>query len=139
MKILGIAASDGIIISKVFKLENIELKVPENVVSSPDKELIKLQEVLEQTTTELGVIRDITAKKIDEEHAIIFDAHIQIANDPEMFNQVKDLIMNFNNNAAYAFMSVSETFATIFDSMDSEYMRERAVDVRDVSRKLGTF
>lgn len=136
MKILGIAASDGITISKVFKLENIELNVPENVVSSPDKELVKLQEALEQTTMELGILRDKTVKKIDEEHAVIFDAHIQIANDPEMFVQVKDLIVNSNYNAAYAFMSVSERFASIFDSMDSEYMRERAADVRDVSRRV---
>ena len=127
MKILGIAASDGITINKVFKLENIELIVPENSVSDSNKELLRFQKTLEQTTKELRVIRDETAKKINEEQAMIFDSHIQIANDPEIFNQVKDLIINSNNNAAHAFMSVSETFAAIFESMENEYMREREI------------
>lgn len=136
MKILGIAASDGITIGKVFKLETVELKIPDNVINKPEEEIVRFQKALEETTKELKDIRDKTAIKIDEEHAMIFDSHIQIANDPEIFEQVKNIINDTSINAAHAFMSVSEEFAKMFELMDSSYMRERAADVRDVSRRV---
>jgi len=134
--IKGIAASDGITISKVFKLENATVTISEELITDTEKEIELLKSSMAKSTKELEVIRDKTRVNIDEEHAMIFDAHIQIVNDPEMLSQVTDLINNEKRNAAFAFKNVSETFATIFESMDNDYMNERAADVRDVSRRV---
>jgi len=136
MMIKGIAASDGITISKVFKLENATVTISEELITDTEKEIELLKSSMAKSTKELEVIRDKTRVNIDEEHAMIFDAHIQIVNDPEMLSQVTDLINNEKRNAAFAFKNVSETFATIFESMDNDYMNERAADVRDVSRRV---
>lgn len=136
MKIIGIAASDGISIAKVYKLESPELVVIKDLIDDTETELRKLETALEKSIIEVQKIRDNTAKSIDEEHAMIFDAHIQIIKDPEMDRQVKDLITDQKYNAAYAFQTVSETFAQIFESMDNEYMKERAADVRDISKRI---
>jgi len=136
MRIKGIAASDGIAISKVFKLEATVLNITEDKVENVEDELQKLKTAIETSVKELSVIREKTAKKLDEEHAMIFDAHIQIAEDPEIARQVEDMVKSSNINSAHAFKTVSEMFAQMFESMDNDYMKERAADVRDVSRRI---
>ena len=136
MEIKGIAASGGISIAKIYKLESIVLDVKKDLITDVEKELDKLKESIEISKSEIQEIREQTAKTSDEEHAMIFDAHIQIIEDPEMSRQVHDLISDNNYNAAYAFQTVSETFAQIFESMDNEYMKERASDVRDISKRV---
>ena len=136
MRINGIGASDGIAINKVFKLEAVVLDVNDSKVENIEVEQDKLCKAIAQSVQELQKIREKTAIKLDEEHAMIFDAHIQIANDPEIARQVADMIKSSNVNAAYAFKTVSEMFAQMFESMDNAYMQERAADVRDVSRRI---
>ncbi|AIO19210.1 Phosphoenolpyruvate-protein phosphotransferase [Candidatus Izimaplasma bacterium HR1] len=136
MKIKGIAASDGIAINKVFRLEAVILNITDAKVTNVEQELKKLNNAIAVSVTELKVIRDKTAIKLDEEHAMIFDAHIQIAEDPEIARQVEDMINSSMVNSAHAFKTVSEMFAQMFESMDNDYMKERAADVRDVARRI---
>ncbi len=136
MKIKGIAASDGISIAKVYKLESAVLDVKKDLVTDVKKELALLDDSLKISIAEIQKIRAHTAKTIDEEHAMIFDAHIQIIEDPEITSQVHDLIKDSKYNAAYAFQTVTETFAQIFESMDNQYMKKRAGDVRDISKRV---
>jgi phosphotransferase system enzyme I (PtsI) len=136
MMIKGIAASNGIAISKVFRLEEVSLDIPTNNIDNPKDELEKLNNAIEKSVSELKVIRDNTAQQMDEEHAMIFDAHIQIAEDPEIKNQVYDMIEQSKINAASAFKTVTDMFAQMFESMDNDYMKERAADVRDVARRV---
>lgn len=136
MIIKGIAASDGIAISKVFKLESVILNVTNDKISDVVKELDNLKSAIQKSVSELKTIRVKTAEKLDEEHAMIFDAHIQIAEDPEIARQVEDMVTSSSVNAAHAFKTVSEMFAQMFESMDNDYMKERAADVRDVARRV---
>lgn len=136
MKISGIGASAGVIIKKVFKLEHKELIVTNDLITDVDFEINKLDKALDKAVEELTVIRNNTATNIDEEHALIFDAHIQIVRDPEMRRQVTELIQKDSYNVTYAYSTASETFAQIFDSMEDVYMRERAADIRDVQRRV---
>jgi len=136
MKIVGISASEGIAISKAFKLEEVKLNVTKDKIDDPSKELKKLSTAIAITIKELSVLRNDTLKKMDEDHAKIFDAHIQIASDPELVKQVEDMIMSDSYNGAYAFKTVSEIYALMFEEMDNEYFKERALDVRDVARRV---
>ncbi len=138
MKIHGVAASEGIAIAKAFVMEHVELDYEKKSVSDPLKELKKLEEAIDQSEKELKVIRDKTAETMDEEHAMIFDAHIQILRDPEIASQVKEMVEQNKVNAVYALYEVTEMFANIFASMDDEYMKERAADVRDVRTRVAS-
>jgi len=136
MRVKGIAASNGIAISKVFRLETVVLDVTDAKIENVDEELVKLSAAIKKSCAELQIIREKTALKLDEEHAMIFDAHIQIAEDPEIARQVEDMVKSSKVNSAYAFKTVSEMFAQMFEGMDNEYMKERAADVRDVARRI---
>jgi len=138
MKIHGIAASEGIAIAKAFVMEEVSLDFQKKAIDDPKSELEKLEKAIEKSEQELQVIRDKTAKNMDEEHAMIFDAHMQILRDPEIASQVKDMVENEEVNAVYALHQVTETFANIFAAMDDDYMKERAADVRDVRTRVAS-
>ncbi|PAT01439.1 phosphoenolpyruvate--protein phosphotransferase [Candidatus Izimaplasma bacterium ZiA1] len=136
MKIKGIAASDGISVAKVYKLISPTIIINEDLTTDKGEEIVKLDEAFLKASKEIEKIKEKTLINLDEEHAMIFDAHLQILNDPEIRRQVLEEIDNKSYNAAFAYSNVTETFAMIFEAMDNEYMRERAMDVRDVSRRV---
>lgn len=136
MILKGIAASNGIVIGKVYKLEHFELVVEKTSITSPILEIEKLVNAIELSQKDLELIRDKIREEIDEEHAAIFDAHIQIINDPELLDSVKNKINDEKINVAFAFEEVTNGFIEMFEAMDNEYMKERAADIKDVSKRV---
>src|SRR5699024_5018121 len=67
--------------------------------------------------------------------AAIFDAHLLVLDDPELIQPIEDKIKNEQVNAPTALSDVTGQFITIFEAMDNEYMKERAADIRDVSKR----
>lgn len=135
MKINGIAASDGITMSKVFKLVPIEFEIPKHQVEDIEKELSHFSTCLDNSSKELEVLKQKTLLEVGEETAEIFEAHKQICLDPEIKRQVEEMIEQ-KRNAVDAYSEVTETFASMFEAMDNDYFKERAVDVRDVSKRV---
>ncbi len=136
MNIKGIAASNGIAIAKAFKLIEPELTVVKETVSDIAAETAKYEQALVQTTEDLKKIKVKAAQNLSEEEAAVFDAHINMANDPELLSQVVDKIKSESVNAAYAFDEVSNMFVMMFESMDNEYFRERAADIKDIKKRI---
>ncbi|WP_374697081.1 phosphoenolpyruvate--protein phosphotransferase [Spiroplasma endosymbiont of Polydrusus formosus] len=135
-KLNGIGASNGIAIAKVFKLEEPKYEISNNTVSDPAKEIKMLEAAIQKTSTDIEKLQKITLEKLGVEKAAVFEAHKEILNDPAMIDEVKNMIKNNNNNAAYAIHTVAQKFITIFAGMDDTYFKERAADVKDVTDRL---
>lgn len=136
MLIKGIAASGGISIGKVFKVKKEKIVTSNEKVEDIQQEISKLEVALDISEKEIMIIRDKTARKIDRKHGAIFDAHIQILRDPELLNNTIGIIKNRKLNAGRALQITVDKFVKIFEEMDSEYMRERASDILDVSNRV---
>lgn len=136
MNIKGIAASNGIAIAKAFKLIEPELTVVKSTIADVEAEINLYKEALVKTTEELQKIKVKAAQNLSEEEAAVFDAHINMANDPELLTQTTDKIKAESVNASYAFDEVSNMFITMFESMDNEYFRERAADIKDIKKRI---
>jgi len=136
LHINGIAASSGIAIAKAFRLENPELNITKKQISDVDAEISRLDNAIQISNTELEKIRDHANAELGEDKAAIFSAHILVLNDPELVNPVKDKIKSENVNAEYAMNEVASMFVQMFESMDNEYMKERAADIRDVTKRV---
>ena len=136
MNIKGIAASNGIAIAKAFKLIEPELTVVKSTIADVEAEINLYKEALVKTTEELQKIKVKAAQNLSEEEAAVFDAHINMANDPELLSQTTDKIKAESVNASYAFDEVSTMFITMFESMDNEYFRERAADIKDIKKRI---
>ncbi|CDR52148.1 phosphoenolpyruvate--protein phosphotransferase [Staphylococcus schweitzeri] len=135
--IKGIAASDGVAIAKAYLLVEPDLTFDKNEkVTDVEGEVAKFNSAIEASKVELTKIRNNAEVQLGADKAAIFDAHLLVLDDPELIQPIQDKIKNENTNAATALTDVTTQFVTIFESMDNEYMKERAADIRDVSKRV---
>ncbi|SHF85894.1 phosphoenolpyruvate--protein phosphotransferase [Ornithinibacillus halophilus] len=134
--IKGIAASSGIAIAKAYQLVTPELSYEKISIDHPDKEIERFENALEISKQELEKIKAHTQKVLGDEHAEIFSAHLLVLGDPELINPIKDKITNENTMAEAALEETANMFISMFENMDNEYMRERAADIRDVTKRI---
>ncbi|ELC8443637.1 phosphoenolpyruvate--protein phosphotransferase [Clostridium perfringens] len=132
----GIAASKGYAIGTVFIQEHEEIVITDAKVSDIAAEKEKLAKALAQSKEQLEAIKEKTAKEIGEHEAQVFEAHLMLLDDVEFTGQMEMTIENDQLNAMKAVQNVTDTFVMIFDSMDDPYMRERAADIKDVSKRI---
>lgn len=135
--IKGIAASDGVAIAKAYLLVEPDLTFDKNEkVTDVEGEVAKFNNAIEASKVELTKIRNNAEVQLGADKAAIFDAHLLVLDDPELIQPIQDKIKNENANAATALTDVTTQFVAIFESMDNEYMKERAADIRDVSKRV---
>ncbi len=132
----GIAASKGIAVAKVYKLQEVDLTidVPSEIVVND--EVAKLETAMTDTLSQLDEIKAIALEKLGEEEAQVFDAHKLILEDPELIGQVKMKIENENKDAATAIMEVTDFFVMMFEGMEDEVFKGRASDIKDVRKRF---
>ncbi|WP_152655168.1 phosphoenolpyruvate--protein phosphotransferase [Oceanobacillus sp. CFH 90083] len=135
-KMNGIAASSGIAIAKVYELKEPALDFEKTSIDNPEQEIERLESALEVSRQELEKIKAHTLKELGEEHAEIFSAHLLVLGDPELINPMKDKINDDKVNAEAALDEVATMFIDMFKAMDNEYMRERAADIHDVTKRV---
>jgi phosphotransferase system enzyme I (PtsI) len=135
-KLSGIAASNGIAIAKAFRLENPELIVEKTTISNTEAELTRFEAALTQSKSELETIKAHTAQQMNDEEAAIFSAHLLVLSDPELLGPITEKIKSENVNAEFALQETANMFIGLFESMDNDYMKERAADIRDVTKRV---
>jgi len=132
----GIAASSGIAIAKAYRLVEPDLSFEKTVITDEGQEIKRLQDAIAITKTELEAIREKANVELGADKAAIFEAHLLIANDPELINPIEDKIKTDKVNAEHALKEVTDMFISMFEQMDNEYMKERAADIRDVRKRM---
>ncbi|WP_148629528.1 phosphoenolpyruvate--protein phosphotransferase [Bacillus sp. E214] len=132
----GIAASNGIVIAKAYRLMEPDLTVTKSTINEVDTELTRLQEAVNKAQTELETIREKVKTEQGEDKAAIFDAHILVLNDPELLGAVQEKVKSEKINSEFAMREIADMFITMFEQMDNEYMKERAADIRDVTKRV---
>ena len=131
----GIAGSDGIVIDCVYKLKQPELNIIKKDCVK-DQEIDKFKIGLEKTTLDIENIKIKASNNLKEEDLAIFDAHLMMVNDPEFKDQVINMINEQSCNVEFAIKSVGDMMATMFESMDDAYFKERAADIKDITFRL---
>lgn len=134
----GIAASPGIAIGKAFIYKNIEVKVEKRWVNDDEveAELLKLSKSINLSKEQLQRIKENALEKLGEDKARIFEAHLMVLEDPVLFSEIEEKIKNEKLCAEFAVKTVIDGYIDIFSSMEDEYMRERAADIRDVGERI---
>ena len=131
----GIAASSGVAIAKVYKLQQPVLTIVKKEANA-EEELAKLAAAFEKTVKDIELIKERAAANLSAEELAVFDAHLMMANDPELMGQMEEMIRNEIVNAEYAAQQVANMMVAMFESMDNDYFKERAADVKDVTFRL---
>lgn len=132
----GIAASAGYAIAKVYKLEQPVVTIEKKEGVNPTSEVDKFNKALEKTKADIEAIKAQAEGKLSDEELAVFDAHLMMAGDPDFAGQIIAMIENDRVNAEYAADVVAGNTVAMFESMDNDYFRERAADVKDVTFRL---
>lgn len=132
----GIGASAGIAIAKAYRLEEPELKIEKKEITDKEAEKQRFQQAIEQSKSELETIKEHANRELGADKAEIFAAHLLVLSDPELLNPVIDKVSSEGVNAEFAMKETADMFVSMFEAMDNEYMKERAADIRDVTKRV---
>lgn len=132
----GIGASPGIALGKALVVEHSELVIEKRNIEDVEAEVAKLQKAVEISTEELTKVKEKAFNELGEHEAEIFEAHLLVLADPELVDSAISKIRDEKVNADFALNEIKEMFVGMFESMDNEYMRERAADIKDVTNRV---
>ncbi|MCJ7458123.1 MAG: phosphoenolpyruvate--protein phosphotransferase [candidate division Zixibacteria bacterium] len=135
---LGISASPGIAIGRVYRLDREEIRIKEEDLSSDqvENEILRFNKALNEAKIEISKLKDSIAKKLGPEHAKLFEAYLLILEDEFINQQVFTGIREEKKNAEFIYNRVvQKTIQTISLSRD-EYLKERVADISAVSNRV---
>lgn len=85
---------------------------------------------------QLAALYDQAREQVGAEVAAIFAIHAMLLQDGDFLDSARDMIRKKGVTAEYAVQVVWGGFAAVFEEMDDPYMRARAADIRDISRRM---
>ena len=134
----GIPAAPGIAYGQSFILDKGEFIVPKRSISSSeiDSEIARFEEAINNARREIHHLKAKITQDMGLAHAQIFDAHLLVLQDTTLLNQVTRGIRETKSSAEYVFFTVIKKFVEAFAKMPDEYLRERASDVSDISKRV---
>lgn len=138
MRFEGIAASPGIALGPVYRLEREHLAVREVVIAPEDvvAEIDRFRSALDSARRDLTGIRDGIASELGEHEAHIYDAHLMMLDDPDLVQTVEKGIREDRRNAEFVFRAYMGRVAAHFENLENEYLRERRDDIVDCERRV---
>jgi phosphotransferase system enzyme I (PtsI) len=132
----GKPASPGIAIGPVFLFKSQIATLKTYSIEDPAAEYQRLERALEKVKADLGKLAEKLVSEGLSKEAVIFHAHIAIAEDPELLEATKALIEEKKVNAETALTEASSTFIEMLKALEDEYLAARAADIADVVRKI---
>ena len=143
----GIAVSPGVCRGRLLVLiENRLDYIPRRNISDEEvpQQILRLEQAITETRKQLLAVQEKVSTGMGAKDATIFDAHLLVLEDPMLLDEVRQFVEKEKVSIEFAFAQISERYAKVLETVDDEYMRERAADTRDVTERLlqnllGTF
>ncbi len=135
-KYTAIGVSYGIGIGEILRIVPWDPDIPSSFDGDTDEALDLFNKALEESVDQIKHIAKTSVEKLGRDHAMIFEAHVEIISDPEFTKQIEDKIKNSGLHPAKATREVSDTFANMFFGMQDEYFKQRGSDILDISKRL---
>ena len=134
--LIGKAVYKGIALGKIAVLRKTENVVKRVKIEDVDGELQRVEAAKAQAIEQLGKLYDKAVKEVGEASAAIFEVHQMMLEDLDFNEAIENVIRTQEVNAEYAVASTGDSFSEMFASMDDDYMKARAVDIKDISERL---
>jgi phosphotransferase system enzyme I (PtsI) len=99
-------------------------------------EIARFEAALVQTRVQILEMQQKIAEAIGAKDAAIFDAHLLVVEDRTLIDEVLRRLETERCNVEWAFQEVASNYAETLSKIDDPYLRERAVDMQDVTRRI---
>lgn len=132
----GKSILNGIAIGPLHIYKKQEVKTTVTSALTPEEEYARFNAARVKAKEQLAYLYDKALGKVGKKNAFIFEIHQMILDDGDYLGAVKGVIGTQGATAEYAVTVIWESFSAAFAAMENEYMRARAADVKDISRRV---
>lgn len=132
----GKSVYKGIALGPVVVLKNNDVRVKRKKVEDIEHEILRVEQAGEQAKEQLQGLYDKAVIEVGEVSAAIFEVHQMLLEDEDYLDAIHSLIQTESVNAEYAVAVTGDNFAEMFASMDDDYMKARAADIKDITNRL---
>ena len=132
----GKSVYKGIVMGPVAVLRKNDYQVKRSRIEDADAETSRVQEAVKRSQEQLQKLYDKALKEVGEASAAIFEVHQMMLEDEDYLEAIQNMIQTEMVNAEYAVAVTGDNFSQMFASMDDDYMKARAADIKDISERL---
>ena len=134
----GIAVSPGVVHGRACLLSRLEPEIPSYPIDSDqvDEEIARFEDAIMATRQQIANLRDQVSQKLSETEAQIFDAHLLVLEDKALIEETVGEVRDSLYNIESCFNRISQRYIDFFSNLEDDYIKERANDIRDVTRRL---
>ena len=126
----------GVAIGKISFYKRTGGQIQRRKIDNPEAEIARFEEAKAKAIEQLGELYDKAVQEVGEGNAMIFQVHQMMLDDLDYVEAITNMITTQEINAEYAVGTTGDNFSQMFASMDDDYMRERAADVKDISERV---
>lgn len=126
----------GIAIGRLSVYNKKEKPVKRYKVTDIEAEVARFTEAKEKAKEQLDDFYEKVVKEVGEVNAMIFQVHQMMLDDLDYMESITNMISSQHVNAEFAVATTGDNFASMFATMDDDYMKERAADVKDISNRV---
>ena len=95
-----------------------------------------LDRALEKTRAELSSLRDQIDQEAGADQGMVFEAHLMILEDRTVLDEVRRRVAEESEAADSAYFKVIRRYLDSIRKIEDPYLKERAVDIEDVARRV---
>lgn len=132
----GKSVYKGITLGPVVVLRKSECQVKRTKIEDAESEIERVNSAVKEAQDNLQVLYEKALKEVGEASASIFEVHQMMLEDEDYLDAIYNMIRTENVNAEYATSVTGDNFSEMFAAMDDDYMKARAIDVKDISNRL---
>lgn len=132
----GKSVYKGIAMGPIVVLKKNDYQVKRTRIEDPEAEVKRVDTALEKSKEQLQKLYDKAVREVGEASAAIFEVHQMMLEDDDYLEAIQNTIRTEQVNAEYAVATTGDNFATMFASMDDDYMKARSADIKDISERL---
>src|ERR1700677_4139901 len=134
----GVGVSPGIARGSIFVHRPDDDEPPVRHISESEfpGEIARFEAALMATRAQILEMQQRIAEAIGSKDAGIFDAHLLVVEDRTLIDEVLRTLTREKTNIEHVFQTVAGRYAKTLNEIDDPYLRERALDIHDVTRRV---
>lgn len=132
----GKSVYKGIAMGKISVLKKDDYIVKRAKIEDTQAEIQRVKAAVAASQEQLQKLYEKAVKEVGEASAAIFEVHQMMLEDEDYNESIENIITTEMVNAEYAVASTGDNFSEMFASMDDDYMKARAADIKDISKRL---
>ena len=134
----GIGVSPGVVIGPAYRMAQETVRIEEREIAADKviEEIRRLEDAIIETRRQIKAIQvDLKTGPVTGNPAML-DAHLMVLDDATLLQELMTEVKDHRRNAEAVVMEVTGRYASVLAELKDDYLRERVVDIKDVSRRI---